>query len=325
MIWQKKKTGVVFLREDNEFKEFIEKVKNFSESVGGEPREELDKKISLWEAGCKGEDDTKYHLQYGRTDMYVLRDIYLKTGDISAQIDYLLITRKYVYVLECKNWTGTVVMDKTGRFFKSNESSSSEPVASPVVQSDQHLKVVETIGEKFGEKLNSRYKSLVIFTNNKIRLYTESARIVCLEQLNIRLQKDEKLSSLKSFSDREMKKIAEFFLEQQTASSYYAEKYGELEKKYPKQTEEEILRQKENEIARQKEAENEILRQALQRFRKIASETEKIPPYYVMNNLEIEELLKKRPHTNEELLEVKGFGNKKVAKYGNIILNIFNR
>ena len=40
--------------------------------------------------------------------VYVLHDIYLEIGDLSAQIDYLVITRKMVFVIECKNLIGDI-------------------------------------------------------------------------------------------------------------------------------------------------------------------------------------------------------------------------
>ena len=44
----------------------------------------------------------------------------------------------------------------------------------------------------------------------------------------------------------------------------------------------------------------------------------------VYSNQEMELLIEKNPKRSEELLKVKGFGQKKVEKYGESILNIFN-
>lgn len=54
------------------------------------------------------------------------------------------------------------------------------------------------------------------------------------------------------------------------------------------------------------------------------SKEENIKVYMVFKNSEIEELIRVRPKNKEELLNIKGFGQKKVYKYGDDILKILN-
>ena len=44
----------------------------------------------------------------------------------------------------------------------------------------------------------------------------------------------------------------------------------------------------------------------------------------IFNNAEMETLIKANPKSKNELLKVKGFGEKKVEKYGEEILRIIN-
>lgn len=46
--------------------------------------------------------------------MVVLHDIYLEDGDLSAQIDYLVFTRKLCCIIECKNLYGDIEINNAG-------------------------------------------------------------------------------------------------------------------------------------------------------------------------------------------------------------------
>jgi len=63
----------------------------------------------------------------------------------------------------------------------------------------------------------------------------------------------------------------------------------------------------------------------LKSYRLKTSREEGIKPYFIFNNAEMEELIKINPRTKTELLRVRGFGEKKIEKYGDAILNILNR
>lgn len=63
----------------------------------------------------------------------------------------------------------------------------------------------------------------------------------------------------------------------------------------------------------------------LRKFRFQKAEEENIKPYLIYNNKEILGLIEAMPKTKEELLQVKGFGETKVAKYGDDILVILDK
>jgi len=44
--------------------------------------------------------------------MYILHDIYLEVDGLSAQIDYIVVTRKIIFIIECKNLIGNIEVDK---------------------------------------------------------------------------------------------------------------------------------------------------------------------------------------------------------------------
>jgi len=63
----------------------------------------------------------------------------------------------------------------------------------------------------------------------------------------------------------------------------------------------------------------------LKAYRLKTSRDEGIKPYMVFSNAEMETLIKSNPKSKSELHMLKGFGDKKVEKYGEGILEILNR
>lgn len=60
----------------------------------------------------------------------------------------------------------------------------------------------------------------------------------------------------------------------------------------------------------------------LKKYRMKVSKEEGIKPYYVFLDKELEELIRIMPRSRKELLQVKGFTEKRVAKYGDEIIRI---
>ena len=64
------------------------------------------------------------------------------------------------------------------------------------------------------------------------------------------------------------------------------------------------------------------LTKKLKEYRLRQSKAERIAPYLIFNDAQMEDLLFKKPHTTEDLLKVSGFGTVKVNKYGESIIKI---
>lgn len=144
-----KKIGTVFLKEESDAEEFIKKMKELFEKASGELKDEIEKQIKIANYGLQGEKSIAFELRNSGLDMYVLHDIYLEAGELSAQIDYLLVTRKHIYVLECKNLIGNIEVDNEGNFIRSYELAGRkirEGIYSPITQNQRHLQVIKEIG-----------------------------------------------------------------------------------------------------------------------------------------------------------------------------------
>jgi len=63
----------------------------------------------------------------------------------------------------------------------------------------------------------------------------------------------------------------------------------------------------------------------LKEYRLNKSRDEKIKPYFIYSNKELEEMVLKKPINKEELKLIRGFGEVKIAKYGDDIVEIIGR
>lgn len=75
-----------------------------------------------------------------------------------------------------------------------------------------------------------------------------------------------------------------------------------------------------NEVNINKEYE---LRNKLKEFRTETAKKEKLRPFMIFKDDQIDELIKAKPKTKEQLLKVRGFGEIKAEKYGERIITIF--
>ena len=74
--------------------------------------------MNIIKKGLEGENEIEYQLKKSHIGMYVLRDINVKYEELTAQIDYIIITPVYIYYVECKNLTGNIIVNNKGDFIR---------------------------------------------------------------------------------------------------------------------------------------------------------------------------------------------------------------
>lgn len=149
-----------------------------------------------------------------------------------------------------------------------------------------------------------------------------SAQIVRADQL---VQKIKEMDNQvkEEMTEKQMSEIAYFFLEKnQTGRTDYAEKYEKLLEKVE-------LSQEKGNIAGSVTAESDETKDKLiaelKAFRLERSRQEQVKAYYIFNDAQMEDLIKKNPKDKDELCQVSGFGKVKAEKYGNAILEILRK
>lgn len=321
----------IVLKESNHLKEEYEYVKKLVETCDN-PK--LNLKLKQLEYGIKGEEKIIYELKNSHIPMYILHDINLEYLGFKCQIDYIVVTRNFVYVIESKNLYGNIKIDYKGNFVRSyniNDKEYIEGIYSPIEQNEKHLDLLKFIGYEnkkmidkiiFDKLFYKYYKSLIVLSNPKTILDDKDAsydikdKIVKVDRLISYIKEDNK-SSNNNFSDKEMFNIANSILLKHQEPFIY---YDILYKDY--------INNKDG--LNNKELNNSInydlkLEKELKKYRYYISNKDNIIPYMVFSNKELKLLVENKPKNKDELLKISGFGARKVEKYGKKIIEIIKK
>lgn len=221
----------IFLKEDSDLEKQINELKDIRDKV--KDKDKIDKDIKLLELGLQGEKEIAFELKNANIGMYVLHDITLTYEDLKAQIDYVIVTKGSVYLIECKNLMGNITVDNKGQFsreFIVNGRKIREGIYSPYTQAQRHKEIIKKrwlsktnklfagMREKYFD--NYWYKPLVVLSNSKSVLNTKYAPkeikncTIRVDQLIDYIKKDISNFNKDLYSNKKtMEEIAQSFLE----------------------------------------------------------------------------------------------------------------
>lgn len=251
-----RKAEVEILKESNSAQEYLEKLEVLSTKVQGDFKDEIMKEITITKAGIFGENNILFELKNSDLDMFILQDIYIENenGD-GAQIDFIAVTPKITFLIECKNLFGNIEIDKNDAFIRTieyNGKKYKEGIYSPITQNERHMKILRDVisnkknflqGMAVRGAFNIFYKSLVVLANPKTVVFDRYAKKEIKEQV---IRADQLINTIKRIhseskslpsSRNEMKSIAEGLLSRniEERKDYY-EKYAAYEKETAKET-----------------------------------------------------------------------------------------
>jgi len=338
-----KQFGTIFLKETGDSEQQIKQLTELLPQADNETKKQIEHQIKLCQYGKYGEEQVAYALKYSGMDMFILHDIYLKYQELSAQIDYIVLTRKHIYIIECKNLIGDIEIDQNGNFIRSYELSGKpirEGIESPITQNNRHLEVIRKIRQEEKKNLLSQiafkwffldnYCPIVVLANPKTILHNHCAKKKITEQV-LRVDqlveyiktKDLNSKDISESSEKELRKLAEFFLQKNCPKRFdYTKKYKTIlqQTQFTLNSPKSVSKKRTN-SQKPKDTREELIRQ-LKAFRLETSRREQIKPYMIFNDAQMNDLIDKNPSTKQDLLQVSGFGKIKVKKYGEAILNI---
>ena len=244
------KPEVIILKESNSAKKYLELLEELLPKTSEEIKSKIEKEIIIVKAGIAGENNILFELKNSNMDMYVLQDIYIETEDgRGAQIDFIVITEKITFFIECKNLVGNIDVDSKGNFVRTvtyGRKKYKEGIYSPITQNERHMEIVKEsklenrnllAGMIVKKSFHSLNRSLVVLENPKTVLNDRYAKkevkekVIRADQLITTIKKIVAESRMPSLSKKEMKEFAESFLKKnQENRKNYIEKYEELTK-----------------------------------------------------------------------------------------------
>ncbi len=277
--------------------------------------------------GFDGENEIAYQLKKANIGMYVLRDIKFKYEDLTAQVDYVVITPVYTYYIECKNLVGNITITEKGDFireFTINGKKIKKGMYSPLRQVEAQREVIR----KIWESKTSKVKKL--FASNKFNYYRRALVVAANHEtiLNtIKAPKDIKYKVLKA--DALVRQIQYDFSHRNNDEWLETKKsMEELAKAYLQLSSNDSVDYYEfykSKFCNNITSINEDLEERLVRLRKVRSKEMHLPAYYVFTNDELDKLVEIRPKTIEELKKANILTPIKLKTHGEAIIEEINK
>lgn len=308
----------IFLKTTSALENDINELKNIRSNMKNNSN--IDKDIKLLEYGLNGEKEIEYELKNANIGMFVIHDLNIVFEDLTSQIDYVIVTKAYTYLVECKNMIGNITINEHGEFkreYTYNNEKIVEGIYSPFRQALRHKEILKKIWLNKNNKLNILlyekkfdrvYKPIVVLTNSKGLL---NKRYAPKNIKDVTIRSDELIEYIKKdidnydkdyyLSKKNMEDFANGLLKLNVnKESYLVEKY-------------------------QKSVNNDDkLIEKLKEYRKTKAYTKNIPAYYIFNDKELENLIKFKPKSLEELKKLKILEEIKIKLHGLEIINIIN-
>jgi Zn-finger domain associated with topoisomerase type I len=232
----------VFLKEYTSAEAHLAALQELAKTANGDIVAKIEQDIKNINAGLFGESNVMFELKNSHMPMCVLRDLYLEHNGLSAQIDFLIITRKRFFVIECKNLYGNVEVNHRGEFTRILDHKKREGIYSPITQNLRHLELIKQmrLAEKgnpltkalFEKYFYENYRPIVVLANPKTILNARYAQrevknqIIRADQLVSYIHAINSESGAMTSTEAEMMSLAQYFLEQHKENPVdYTEKY----------------------------------------------------------------------------------------------------
>ena len=136
----------IFYKENSDLQDRYDALKKLNEEYPN--NEELMSAMYFIKKGFEGANEIAYQLKKSNIGMYVLRDVKVKYEDLTAQIDYVIITPVFIYYVECKNLVGNITVDEKGDFIREytiNGKKIKKGIYSPLRQVEAQREVIKKI------------------------------------------------------------------------------------------------------------------------------------------------------------------------------------
>lgn len=132
--------------------------------------------------GVSGEETVSYFLnKLDKEEYFVINDIILKVGTNTAQIDHIVVSKYGIFVIETKNWSGSVYGSSWGKELTQYIWGNKYIHQNPIRQNSTHIR---RLREVFSDYPNLKYISIVAFSGNTKRKIKDDKTIKISEILD---------------------------------------------------------------------------------------------------------------------------------------------
>ncbi|QOR67979.1 HRDC domain-containing protein [Cytobacillus suaedae] len=322
----------IIYKESNENSNLINNLTSLAESK--DPSIDIKKvenHLKLFSIGITGEKNVLFELQNSMLPFLVLHNINIEFEDYKAQLDFVIITHKFILVMEVKKLFGNIHITENGDFqrviTKNNKVVNKEGMYSPINQVERHVAILDRLLKSNGSINKCPIKYAVTFANQKTIIDIDKnapsnikSNVIRHDQIKTFLKNELEKKSPVFMLDQHLYGIADAILLNCKEKSFNFEDYT-LDK--PKEIKKESIYDAillENPLVT-----SHTLRELLADFRLRLSRELNVKPYYIFTNRILENLVEKKPVTIQQLIEIEGFGHKKTQEFGKEIISIIQR
>ncbi len=330
-------TSPIFKKEFDNAPAHLTELENLLTNNSGNIDTNLVKRdIDLFKQGLFGESAVNYELRNSMLPFIGFHDVRIEDGDLSAQIDFIVVSHSVIYIIETKKLYGDIEINSSGEFIRKFKNKSgrvvrTEGMYSPITQSARHVRILSEFLKKNGLIKILPVKSIVVLANPKSIVNKSKApkdiqkSIIKVDQLVDFLSKEFTVLKKKNFMlDKQVYEIADFISENHQPKPLDLEKYY-LETDEVAATVEVEEKPEPVETVNEQPLKEEELSKELKAFRLAQSKKENVKAYLIFYNSTLDELVAEKPSTSDELLKISGFGKVKVDKYGVEIIEIIKK
>lgn len=325
-------TSPVVIKDFNENPYNLTRLLELKEKVKGDKSKHIAREEYSIKQSVLGEKNVIFELKNSDIPMLILHDIRLKIKDYYAVFDFILITKKKIYILKTKKLTGDITITDEGQFIRKVTTKDGkyykDSLFSPYTQNERGIGQLSSFLSK--DFKNVKVDHFVVLANNRSILKKSYApkeiqdKVIKLDQLILKLKEDYNNSS-NSYLEKTMKAMGELISScHEEIDIDYIAKFKITEDDFKDKN----IEVKENEVINQKvesktiEEPKEDIYEALKTMRLKLAKEEGVPAYHIFNNKTLDDLIEKKPTSKEDLLKVFGLSEVKVGKYGEEIIGV---
>ena len=323
----------IFYKESNELQRKYDALVKLSSEY---PDNDLiNEELFMVKKGLDGEKEIKYQLSKCNLGLYVLQDVNFEYDYLTAQVDFIVITKYGCYFIECKNLIGNIFVNEKGDFIreyyykgKRIRKGLESPYRQVSAQLDVYRKiwknrngysVLTNIVRSISDQFYKEHDVLVVAANHETILNTRYApkemksKIIKADGLINKLKQDisfKARNKYDKYSKKEMENWAKTIVER--SIEIEVDYYNEYKRKYVS----------DNDISI-KPVVISLLKDKLKEFRFSKSKEKNIPAFYIFTDEELEKIIEKHPISLEELSDI--LPDVKVKLHGSQILEIINK
>lgn len=180
----------------------------------------IEQDYKTWRAGYKGELQTDYRLSFlPEKGFHLFRDLRLADGDWYFQIDTLILTLRYILLIETKNHKGTLFFDKDSEQMIQTKDEKEKSYDHPLIQVKMQAWHLKRWLKQYKFDVPPIYH-LVVVSNSSTIIKTNDRplnKVIVKGDvlLNRVLQIDEFTQSV-IFTDKEVRKLSKLLIKKHT-------------------------------------------------------------------------------------------------------------